>query len=178
MARGDAERAPVAASPPDARPDTETDFAQFYAATNRQATAQVFAMVGNWHEAQEAVQEAYARALGRWDKVSTYDEPLAWIRTVAYRIAVSRWRKARRLVFGGPEDRAVVPTPMENHVALVAALQQLPAAQREALVLHYLGDLPIAQIAAQLGVPEGTVKARLSRGRVAMAKFLKEDDGV
>ena len=84
-----------------ADPLRDRDFSEFYAATNRQATAQVFAMVGNWHEAQEAVQEAYARALGKWDKVSTYDEPLAWIRTVAYRISVSRWRKARRLVFGG-----------------------------------------------------------------------------
>lgn len=156
----------------------DRDFSEFYAATNRQATAQVFAMVGNWHEAQEAVQEAYARALGKWDKVSTYDEPLAWIRTVAYRISVSRWRKARRLVFGGPEDGEGVPAPLENHVALVAALQQLPAAQREALVLHYLGDLPIAQIAAQLGVPEGTVKARLSRGRTAMAGLIREDDSV
>jgi len=145
----------------------DRDFSEFYAATNRQATAQVF-----------AVQEAYARALGKWDKVSTYDEPLAWIRTVAYRIAVSRWRKARRLVFGGPEDGEGVPAPLENHVALVAALQQLPAAQREALVLHYLGDLPIAQIAAQLGVPEGTVKARLSRGRTAMAGLIREDDSV
>lgn len=163
---------------PGPRTERDRDFTEFYAATNRQATAQVFALVGNWHEAQEAVQEAYARALGRWDKVSTYDEPLAWIRTVAHRIAVSRWRKTRRLVFGGPEDRAAVPAPMENHVALVQALQQLPAAQREALVLHYLGDLPIAQIAAQLGVPQGTVKARLSRGRVAMAQFMKEDDRV
>ncbi len=160
------------------RAEADLDFAQFYAATNRQATAQVFAMIGNWHEAQEAVQEAYARALGKWDKVSAYDEPLAWIRTVAYRISVSRWRKARRLVFGGPEDGEGVPAPLENHVALVAALQQLPAAQREALVLHYLGDLPIAQIAAQLGVPEGTIKARLSRGRTAMAGLIREDHSV
>lgn len=159
-------------------PVRERDFAEFYAATNRQATAQVYAMVGNWHEAQEAVQEAYARALGRWSSVSAYDEPLAWIRTVAYRIAVSRWRKTRRLVFGGPEDREGVPAAMEDHVALVSALQQLPAAQREALVLHYLADLPVAQVAAQLGVPEGTVKARLSRGRAAMAQFLGEGEHV
>ncbi|MDQ3456299.1 MAG: sigma-70 region 4 domain-containing protein, partial [Actinomycetota bacterium] len=77
-----------------------------------------------------------------------------------------------------PEDGEGVPAPLENHVALVAALQQLPAAQREALVLHYLGDLPIAQIAAQLGVPEGTIKARLSRGRTAMAGLIREDDSV
>ncbi|MDQ3465037.1 MAG: SigE family RNA polymerase sigma factor [Actinomycetota bacterium] len=159
-------------------PVEERDFAEFYAATNRAATAQVYAMVGNWHEAQEAVQEAYARALARWRQVSTYDDPLAWVRTVAYRVSVSRWRKAKRLVFSIDHDTAGVPEPMENHVALVAGLQQLPAAQREALVLHYLADLPVARIAAQLGVPEGTVKARLSRGRSAMAQLLGEDDHV
>lgn len=155
---------------------TDRDFAEFYAATNRAATAQVFAMIGNWHEAQEAVQEAYARALARWRQVSTYDDPLAWVRTVAYRVSVSRWRKAKRLVFNSDHDNEGVPEPMENHVALVAGLQRLPAAQREALVLHYLADLPVAQIAAQLGVPEGTVKARLSRGRSAMAQLVGEGD--
>ncbi len=157
-------------------PVRDRDFAEFYTATNRAATAQVYAMIGNWHEAQEAVQEAYARALARWRQVSTYEDPLAWVRTVAYRVSVSRWRKARRLVFTSQPDTAGVPAPLENHVALVAGLQRLPLAQREALVLHYVGDLPVAQIAAQLGVPEGTVKARLSRGRAAMAELLGEDD--
>lgn len=153
----------------------EADFAEFYAATHRVATAQVYAMIGNWHEAQEAVQEAYARALARWPHVSRYDEPLAWVRTVAYRVSVSRWRKARRLVLGTERDTEV-PAPLETHVDLVAGLQQLPRAQREALVLHYLVDLPVAQIAAQLGVPEGTVKARLSRGRAAMAQLIGGDE--
>lgn len=157
------------------QPAHDHDFAEFYAATNRAATAQVFAMIGNWHEAQEAVQEAYARALGRWRQVSTYEDPLAWVRTVAYRVSVSRWRKTRRILFGTDHD-VVVPAPMETHVELVAGLQKLPAAQREALVLHYLADLPVAQIAAQLGVPEGTVKARLSRGRAAMATLLRDGD--
>lgn len=157
-------------------PVQDRDFAEFYAATNRAATAQVYAMIGNWHEAQEAVQEAYARALARWRQVSTYDDPLAWVRTVAYRVSVSRWRKAKRMVFATQQDTEGVPAPMENHVALVTGLQQLPAAQREALVLHYLADLPVAQIAAQLGVPEGTIKARLSRGRTAMAQLLGEED--
>lgn len=157
-------------------PVQDRDFAEFYSATNRAATAQVYAMIGNWHEAQEAVQEAYARALARWRQVSTYDDPLAWVRTVAYRVSVSRWRKAKRIVFSSPHDAEGVPESMENHVALVAGLQRLPAAQREALVLHYLADLPVVQIAAQLGVPEGTIKARLSRGRSAMAQLLGEDD--
>ena len=63
----------------------------------------------------------------------------------------------------------------------MAALRRLPAAQREAIALHHLADLPVAEVAQTLGVPEGTVKARLSRGRAALAELLepsKEDDHV
>lgn len=55
---------------------------------------------------------------------------------------------------------------------LVEALRQLPEAQRQAVVLHHLCDLSIEQIAAETGSPAGTVKARLSRGRAALAKLL------
>jgi RNA polymerase sigma-70 factor (ECF subfamily) len=47
----------------------------------------------------------------------------------------------------------------------VAALRQLPEPQRRALVLHHVCDLPVHEVAAEVGAPEGTVKARLSRGR-------------
>ena len=64
----------------------------------------------------------------------------------------------------------------------MAALRRLPAAQREAIALHHLADLPVAEVALTLGVPEGTVKARLARGRAALAVLLetpaKEDDVV
>jgi RNA polymerase sigma-70 factor (ECF subfamily) len=62
----------------------------------------------------------------------------------------------------------------ETHVALVAALRQLPEAQRQALVLHHIADLPVQAVAREVGVPEGTIKARLSRGRAALAALLTE----
>jgi RNA polymerase sigma-70 factor (ECF subfamily) len=65
--------------------------------------------------------------------------------------------------------------PSANHVALVAALKQLPEAQRKALVLHHIADLPVQDVAREMGVPEGTIKARLSRGRAALAVLLADD---
>jgi RNA polymerase sigma-70 factor (ECF subfamily) len=61
-------------------------------------------------------------------------------------------------------------------VALVAALRRLPEEQRRAIVLHHLADLPVAEVAAETGAPIGTVKARLSRGRAALALLLEEHD--
>ncbi len=54
----------------------------------------------------------------------------------------------------------------------------MPAEQRRALVLYYVCDLSVAQIAAETGVPDGTVKARLARGRAALAPHLRESVGL
>jgi RNA polymerase sigma-70 factor (ECF subfamily) len=77
------------------------------------------------------------------------------------------------LAFGRRQRLETTPAPSEDHVALVAGLKHLPETQREALVLFYLADLSIETIAKQLGVPPGTVKARLSRGRTALAAQLR-----
>ena len=59
-----------------------------------------------------------------------------------------------------------------DRVALIVAIRQLPRAQQETIALHHLADLPVAEVAETLGVPVGTVKARLSRGRSALAELL------
>lgn len=155
---------------------TTSSFDHFYLANIGTVTAVVYGLVGNWAEAQDVSQEAFARALERWSKISGYDEPLAWVRTVAHRLAISRWRRARTaLRFRRTQRPDNVEPPSEDHVALVTALRRLPAAQREALVLHYLNDLSVAAIATHVGVPEGTIKARLSRGRTALAAQLSDE---
>lgn len=154
------------------------DFDAFYVATRQRMFSCLYALTGNAAEAQDVVHEAYARAWQRWSQVSGYDDPEAWVRTVARRIAVSGWRRTRnRLVaqrrHGPPPP---VPGPDPDAVALVAALAQLPVDQRTAIVLHHLNDLPVADVARETGVPVGTVKARLSRGRRALAALLAIDD--
>jgi RNA polymerase sigma-70 factor, ECF subfamily len=156
----------------------EAEFDDFYAASFRRVTGQVYAMIGDLDEAQECVQEAFARAWSHRRKLERAEHPEAWVRTTAHRIAISRWRKRSR--GRRPADRALAaPTsaaaPDEHHVALVTALAQLPEAQRRAIVLHHLADLPVAAVAAEVGAPEGTVKARLSRGRTALAHLLSDD---
>ena len=154
------------------------EFDELYAASFRRITGQVYAMIGDFDEATECVQEAFARAWAHRRKLDRAEYPEAWVRTTAHRLAVSRWRRTR--LSRRPTDRAVgarsdMPPVDESHVALVAALRQLPEAQRQALVLHHIADLPVQQIATEVGVPEGTVKARLSRGRAALAALLSDD---
>lgn len=156
----------------------EREFDDFYTASFQRITAQVYAMIGNRDEAQECVQEAFARAWAHRRKLDRAEHPEAWVRTTAYRLAVSRWRRTTR--GRRPVDRALgapleTAAPSENHVALVEALKQLPEAQRQALVLHHIADLSVHDVAREVGVPEGTIKARLSRGRAALAAMLADD---
>jgi RNA polymerase sigma-70 factor (ECF subfamily) len=155
----------------------ESTFDEFYDSSFRRLVGQIYAMCGNLAEAQDCVQEAFVRA---WDKRRSLDtdrSPEAWIRTVAYRLAVSRWRRARKAL-RAPDRAYAGQTPREpdvSRVALARALQQLPPDQRRAIVLHHLCDLSVADVAVEVGVPVGTVKARLSRGRTALATLLSDD---
>ncbi|MCW2787364.1 MAG: Sigma-70, region 4 type 2 [Marmoricola sp.] len=157
----------------------ESEFDEFYSSAFARITGQVYAMIGDRDEAQECVQEAFVRAWSHRGKLVRSDHPEAWVRTTAYRLAVSRWRRVR--LSGRPADRALSPKVQteaadETRIALVAALRRLPANQRQALVLHHLCDLPVQAVAREVGVPEGTIKARLSRGRVALAALLAPAD--
>lgn len=157
-------------------------FDVFYRDTRQRLFEVLYAMTGDAAEAQDAVQEAYARAWQRWSRIGRYGDPEAWVRTVARRVAVSRWRKARNRLAAHRRERAggpaaVVPAPDAEALALVRALRQLPESQRTAIVLHHLVGLSVAETAAETEVPPGTVKARLSRGRRALAELwgVRED---
>ncbi|WP_035858891.1 RNA polymerase sigma factor [Cryptosporangium arvum] len=152
----------------------ETEFADFYAAHFPSLCKQLYAYTGDRGEAQELVQEAFSRGWAHWPKIRGYDDPAAWVRTVAWRLAISRWRRARRALafLAGQREEPVVPSPDPAHVALVAALATLPPNHRRAIVLHYLADLPVAEIAASERVADGTVKSWLHRGRAALATQL------
>lgn len=151
-------------------------FDAFYAGAGPGLVRQLHAMTGDLTVAQDCVQEAFARAWQRWDVVGDYDHPAAWVRQVAWRLAVSRLRRARvgrgLLRRHGPLPDVSDLSP--DRVALVAALRELPEAQRRALVLHHLCDLTVEQVAEETGAPTGTVKARLSRGRAALAVLLTD----
>lgn len=156
------------------------EFDEFYASSFRKVTGQVYAMIGDYDEATDCVQEAFARAWAHRHKLEKAAYPEAWVRTTAHRLAISRWRRRKR--GDRSPDRSLandaVAAVDESHVALVAALRQLPEAQRQALVLHHIADLPVHQVASEVGVPEGTIKARLSRGRTALAALLADETGL
>ncbi len=152
-------------------PDLDAlEFDDFYLRVRDRLTVQIAALTGDPAEAGDHVQEAFVRAWTRWTYVSGLADPEGWVRRVAHNLAVSRWRRARRLVLGQRADTAVAWDDEQR--AVVAALAGLPRQQREAIVLHHLVGLPVVEVARQLGAPVGTVKSWLSRGRRDLAVLL------
>ncbi|MFI5528689.1 SigE family RNA polymerase sigma factor [Kitasatospora sp. NPDC051853] len=157
----------------------EDDFRSFYEGAYGQLVAHLYALTGDLGEAQDAAQEAFVRAWSHWGRLRAYENPVAWVRLTGQRIAISRWRRARTALRSWVRhgEGPPVPGPGPESVALVEALRRLPEAQRSALVLHHMGGRAVAEIAADEGVPVGTVKARLHRGRQALAELLGEEEG-
>ena len=151
---------------------------EVFDASYRRLVVQVFAVVGELTDAEDAVQEAFVKALGHGRAFVALDNPEAWLRTVALNHLRNRWRHAE--VVRRMQGRVQGPTePLElgpDHVALVEALGRLDLPHRTTVVLHYLADLPVAAVAPELGVPEGTVKTRLARSRQLLAPLLSDPE--
>jgi len=149
------------------------DFADFYAAQFHGVTVQVFAYTGDFPLAQDIAQEAFTRAVIRWEKLRSYDDPGAWVRRVAFNLASSRWRRGRVAAAYLRRQRVQhVEGPSPDRVALSRALAVLPDRHRRVVILHYLADLSIADIARQENVSPNTVKSWLHRGRAELAAQL------
>jgi RNA polymerase sigma-70 factor (ECF subfamily) len=153
------------------------EFDAFYAATSHRLVGQVFAMTGNLCEAEDALQEAYIQAWRHWPKIREYQSPEGWVRSVAFKLCVNAWWKARNRIAAHRRASAAredAPPLGPDLLVVVEALRRLPEKQRRALVLHYIADLPVEQIAAETGAAPGTVKSWLARGRRALAPWVSE----
>lgn len=155
-------------------------FDEFYMGTRATLLGQLTAMTADPEQAKEVLQDAHAQAWRRWSRVSRLDDPVAWVRTVAWRRSVSAFRrrmaaeKFMRTV-GRTQAEASRRLPVEEVLDVQAALRLLPDTHRRTLVLHDLCGLTMDQVANETGVPVGTVKSRLSRGRAALRSHLGRD---
>lgn len=150
----------------------EFTFEEFFASRYPGAVHGVFLIVGNWEVAREVAQEAFVQAFVHWPRVSEFDHPGAWVRQVAFRLALRAQRRERR----EHSKLAVEPSlPVEPDLDLIAAIQQLSPAQRAAIALFYLDDASVTEVAGVLGCSESTARVHLHRGRRRLADLLREE---
>lgn len=162
---------------------TDDDIRRFLSHDHERVVRVVAVVCGDRQRAEDAVQEALVDV---WTKRRSVDDIARWVTTAAVNRARSRWRSlsAERRAFqrlAARTSEAPDQQPSSFDARLAEALARLPRAQREAVALHYLLDLSIADIGEHLGVADGTVKTNLHRGRAALRAALegaasKEDE--
>jgi RNA polymerase sigma-70 factor, ECF subfamily len=152
----------------------EAEFDRFFRQYSSRLLGQAYVLAGSAAGAQDLVQESFLRAWQRWDEVREKDHPEAWVRRVLYNLAISGWRRNQRLLPLTVDPSVEGPHP--EALALAAALRTLPRRQAQAIVLHDAAGLTASEVAAELGVPEGTVKSWLSRGRTLLASRMQETE--
>jgi len=132
------------------------------------------AATGNVERAAEATDEAFARALARWERVSRMESPSGWTYRVALNVVRKqmRQRERERRHPGTKEPERCVPASQPE---VWEAVRALPARQAEAVLLRYVADLPEAEIASVMRVKRGTVASLLSAARGRLAVLLAEE---
>ncbi|MDL5200858.1 SigE family RNA polymerase sigma factor [Streptomyces sp. ALI-76-A] len=133
---------------------------------------------GDRHAAEDLLQNALAKAVGKWQRI---DEPEAYVRRILYRQQVSRWRlkwRGREVVVAQPPEANAVgadaAAAAELRVVMRTALSRLTARQRTVLVLRYFEDLPEADVARLLGCSVGTVRSTTHRSLARLRSLAPE----
>jgi RNA polymerase sigma-70 factor (sigma-E family) len=143
----------------------DDEFSDFFTSRFDRARRSVYALCGNWSEAEEITQHAFVKVYAKWPRISR-DNPDAYLRTVATRLFLDTRRRGRgreHAVAEPPDQPSYDPDGHERH-SLLAALQYVPTKQRATLVLRFLHDLSIEQVAEALNCSAGTVKSQTARG--------------
>lgn len=150
------------------------DFEEFFRAEQAPLLRYCWGLTLDREAARDTAQEALARAWRDWPRIGG-SRPQAWVRTVALNLVRSDWRRGRAPgLTHRVEPPSVADSPVD--VDLVRALRALPERQREAIVLHHLGDLSVDDCADAMGVAPTSVKAHLQRGRARLAELLVDDE--
>lgn len=159
--------------------DTDHRFAAFVDRESTELLRAAWYLTGTQEEARDLVQEALVRVFPRWDRLRAGEE-LGYVRRTMVNLQRDEWRRRSRArvlpwhraagMGGGqpaPDPAAVVT----ERSTLAAQLQQLPARQREVLVLRHACDLSEQQVADQLGISVGAVKSAASRGAARLREL-------
>jgi len=140
----------------------DTDFETFCRSEYDVVFRACLAFSGSREIAMDASQEAFARAFARWRRLSRHRWAGGWVMTTALNLC-RRALKPPRTIAGAGAPMTVADPDLA--IDVVEALRTLPARQRQAVLLYYLADLPVAAVAELMNASEGSVKTHLSRAR-------------
>ncbi len=136
-----------------------------------------YALTGNPHDAEDMLQNAFAKAYANWRKVRRADSPEAYVHRIVANETITAWRRRWRHVEHSTDTPPEVTAPghaesVGDRSTMWKAIQELPPRQRAVVVLRYYEDLSEKEIAEILGIAPGTVKSQASRALKALHTHL------
>ncbi|HUW01271.1 MAG TPA: sigma-70 family RNA polymerase sigma factor [Acidimicrobiales bacterium] len=153
------------------------DIEPWYRATRPTLVDAVARAVADTDVADDAVDEAFARAVARWDRVADLESPTGWVYTVAVNAARRTFRRRRQEadLVGG--DRGE-PSAAVSFEGLAVLIEHLPSRQREAIELRHSAGLTEADIAVRMGVSRSTVSSTLRAAHRSLADRLRPHEPI
>jgi RNA polymerase sigma-70 factor (sigma-E family) len=161
-------------------PSAQPSFDDWVAARGPSLLRFAYVVTGSQHAAEDAVQDALARACERWSRVGRTRDPDSYVRRMVVNAHISRWRRTRR---ESPVEVVRAGDLQPDHAdalgtgaAVWAVCRELPPRQRAAVVLRFYEDLDYAEIATLLGCSEATARSHVHRALGALRSRLTEED--
>lgn len=153
-------------------------FDAFYRREYHHVVSMARALVSSQVMAEDLAQEAFIAAHKNWERISTYDEPRAWVRRVMINRGTSWHRRLstelRTMARLAPDTEAHAPDLSPETTGIWREVARLPRRQRQSIVLHYVGQLSVEEIGETLECSPGAVKTHLHRGRQALEGRLED----
>jgi RNA polymerase sigma-70 factor (sigma-E family) len=157
-------------------PSWEQDFVEYVRARIPRLHRVAFQLLGDGDRADDVVQNVLATLYRRWSGMQGVDNLDAYVHTMVVHACLADRRApwARVLLRDTAPDSEArhVDGEIEQRLQVRAALRSLPERQRIVLVLRFLCDLPVSEVARLLNRSEGTVKSRTAYGLEALRKAL------
>ncbi len=171
-----AETKPESAQLDEERVTSHESFESFYRREFREVVGLAYALSGSRLGAEDLAQEAFIAAHQRWDRISGYDKPGAWVRRVVANKAISGFRRkaaeAKALARLAGQRHQPFPQLEPEDEEFWKTVRKLPDRQAQTIALFYVEDRPVAEIAEILECSPATAKVHLFRGRRALAEKL------
>jgi RNA polymerase sigma-70 factor (sigma-E family) len=159
----------------------EEEYQEFFASHAASLHRTAYLLCGDWHLANDLVQETFVRTFHHWRRVRRAENPSAYVRRILVNEFKRHWQRYRDQLVRPDSDRHEVTIPdvsdeVVNRADLLRALLSLPARQRATVVLRYLEGMSERETAAVMRCSEGTVKSQTSRALNTLGGFLKHKE--
>jgi RNA polymerase sigma-70 factor (sigma-E family) len=157
------------------RDGSEEEYVDYVTARIPALRRLAYHLAGDEHRADDVVQQTVIKLYLKWQRAATATDLDAYVRTMLVRTFVDErrlsWARVR-LFSEAPEPPPLEDDGIEARQVVRVALSRVPRRQRAVLVLRFIYDLPVDEVAAALGCSPGTVKSHTSRGLAALRRLL------